>query len=192
MQTRTEKETEKYTAIWDVPRYADYSPGEQYAPVFAEIEPNKDATIVDIGCGAGAGGKALRGLGYEDMTYLDLVPVTKEHPFFQTAIWDDWGTRRWKKKKAWLEKAFDWGYCCDVLEHVPTEYVGLALHRIKENCDQVFLSIGLDDDAFGALIRDQLHLTIRPFIWWRDLLSEYGEVKSARDLHVTGMFHVKF
>ena len=182
MQTREELESAKYSSIWSVSRYHDFSPGEQYAPIFAaQFEPDKSVTIIDAGCGAGAGGRALKDLGYTNVTFLDLVSVTKEAPFVQTALWDNWGT-----------PLSDWVFCCDVLEHIPTEYVGLVLHRIRIQCAQAFLSIGLTDDAFGKVIRDELHLTVKPFDWWRDFLKEFGEVEDARDLGVTGMYHVKF
>lgn len=183
-----EKEIEKYEAIWSLPAYHEVSPGEKYAAVFEEVVEDKSCAVIDIGCGAGAGGKALQELGYRDMTFLDLVRVSEDTtPFIHTPIWRDWQVPKVGPGKRW-----DWGYCCDVLEHIPPEYSALSIHRIRENCSNAFLSIGLTPDHFGKVIRDELHLNVKPFRWWKELLSEFGEVLDARDQLETGVYVVKF
>jgi 2-polyprenyl-3-methyl-5-hydroxy-6-metoxy-1,4-benzoquinol methylase len=186
VRTVLEKEVEKYEAIWSCPAYHEVSPGEGYAVIFEEFEDNKGKSIIDLGCGAGAGGTALRELGYEDVTFLDLVKVGDNAPFIQSPLWEDWGVKGIKGKR------YDWGYCCDVMEHIPTEYVSLCIHRIRENCDSAFFSIGLIDDHFGKVIREPLHITIRPFVWWKELLSQFGELEDARDQVATGVYVVRF
>jgi hypothetical protein len=87
---------------------------------------------------------------------------------------------------------YDYAYCCDVMEHIPTEYVMATLQNIMATCTEgAFFYICLVPDGFGALIGKPLHLTVRPFMWWRDKLAELGEVVDARDLIMNGMYYVK-
>lgn len=185
MQTRAEKEVEKYKAIWAVKNYRQFSPGEKYASTFSEII-DCSQSIIDIGCGMGAGGLALRKIGCPDVTFLDHVLVNDQlDPFILTSLWD------WDQNHNGGMN-FVQGYCCDVMEHIPPEYVGLVLHRIRAHCDWCFFTIGLTEDHYGKIIQEELHLTVQSFRWWRNLLREFGEVIDARDLISTGMYYVKF
>lgn len=179
-----EKEREKYDAVWAIPDYSTFSPGGFYSGVFAEYEPYMDAKIIDLGCGGGAGGKALRNLGYQNVEFLDIVDVCKEDNFINMPIWKDWASTRLFKR--------DWGYCCDVMEHLPESLVGLAVHQMSRGCHKAFLSISLTEDAFGRVICDDLHLTVKPYAWWKSLLSEFGTVIEARDQMDTGVYVVEF
>jgi len=182
MQTTEQKEHEKYSAIWATKEYHEFSPGAKFAPVFAGCVEDKEAQIIDLGCGTGEGGKTLKELGFKKVTFMDLVAVTDETPFIEASLWGKWGTGlKW-----------DWGYCCDVMEHIPPEYVSLVLHRIREQTERVFFSIAFIEDHCGAVIQEELHLIIKPFKWWRDFLKEFGEVEDARDLGIQGVFVVKF
>lgn len=185
-------ERAKYEAIWEITQYADTSPGEQFAPVFDALVKERcvgRGTVLDAGCGGGRGGLALSALGY-DVTLCDLTPAgltteAQSLPFFETALWDDL-----VPKSGFT--FFEWVYCCDVLEHLPTEYVGLALHRLLQVSRRgVFLSISLGSDNLGVWVGQPLHQTVRVFEWWRDLLASFGHVVEARDLITTGVYLVE-
>jgi len=177
--SRAEEEKTKYEDIWSFKAYNKYSPGERFARIFSEMVTEPDCTILDIGCGSGKGGLALRDLGY-DVTFFDIAKIGELEPFIQAPVWSDWPRHR--------PTNFDYGFCCDVLEHIPTEYMGLSIHQILKACDEIFFSIGLERDSYGDLIKAELHLTIRPYIWWRDFLQEFGELKDARDLGTNGLY----
>ena len=76
------------------------------------------------------------------------------------------------------------------MEHLPTEFTMLAAHNMLKACGSVFFSIAFHEDYFGHYIREPLHLTVKPFMWWLGALREVGEVKAARDLIIEGIFHV--
>lgn len=177
--TRAELEQIKYQDIWQHKIYNEFSPGEKYAKIFSEMATKPDAAVLDIGAGAGRGGLALREMGY-DVTFLDIADVNNLEPLIQAPIWSDWPSKR--------PKNFTYGYCCDMLEHIPTEYVGLSITRIQEACNETFFSVGLSIDSYGDLIKDTLHLTVRPYLWWREFLKEFGTVTDARDLGQTGIY----
>lgn len=182
MQTRASAEQNKYEQIWSFSDYNKFSPGETYATLFEGLAKDKSKMVLDIGCGMGKGGLALRSLGY-NVAFLDIAKVNDAlEPFTQAPLWSNWPRNR--------EVNFQYGYCCDVLEHIPTEYVCLSIHQILEACNEVFFSVGLDVDGFGTLIEADLHLTVRPYTWWRDLLKEFGDLQDARDFGTTGIYYL--
>jgi hypothetical protein len=88
--------------------------------------------------------------------------------------------------------AADWVYCCDVLEHIPTAFTMLVVERLLDVAKQgVFLSICHQPDQHGAWVGEALHQTVQPFVWWRDHLSQIGELIEARDLLMNGIFVVR-
>jgi hypothetical protein len=170
----------KYEQIWDLPAYSDNSPGSKYADMFMQItgaQP-KDS-VIDLGCGAGAGGRAL--VEHKLLvTYLDFVQVPDvPEPFIQQSLWEPISAGTWK-----------YGFCCDVMEHLPPEFSMLAVHNMLEACDGVFFSIAFAPDYFGRFVGEPLHLNVKPFVWWRDRLAGMGNLIEARDLLGEGVFYV--
>ena len=176
----TEQEFNKYTSMWEFPDYSGHSPGASFADLFTEeCEPKPGDTVVDLGCVAGAGGLALARKGLK-VAYVDLVKINEELlPFNQQSLWSPiYG--HWK-----------YGYCCDVMEHIPTQFTALVLHNALVACEVVFFNIAFLPDRCGALINDDLHLTVKPFLWWKDTIEEMGELVHGRDLISSGIFIVK-
>lgn len=141
----------------------------------------KPGTLVDIGCGTGRAGVELA--KKHDVTLMDFIPDAVDEfvtlPFVRQNLWARWPRRRW-----------DYGYCCDVLEHMPPERVDAVLANIRKHCTRkVFFSIHFEQDQFGAIVGHPLHLTVKPFVWWRDKLREYWTLHDARDLIGMGAFY---
>ena len=139
-----------------------------------------------LGCGSGKAGAEFAKLGL-DVTLLDITDAglhpEMEARFIQAPLW----SHAWRKYRA---NGWDYGYCCDVMEHIPTEYVMLTLDRIVSSCRTSWFSIALRPDVFGATIGQPLHLTVRDFEWWRDHLKDVGEVVEARDICGDGIYVV--
>ena len=177
-------ERAKYRACWADPRYRVYSPGEQMLPLFRRMVRKRTGTLLDLGCGTGRAGVALAELGFT-VTLADFVDTSRDEgvelPFRRINIFGRWPRGRW-----------DWVYCCDVLEHLPPERQRAALGNIAAHAGQAFFSIHFGADNFGAVVGHPLHLTIRPFAWWREFLREFGDVVEARDLIGMGAFRVRF
>ena len=179
-----EHEKNKYEQIWQMPSYTDMSPGEVLSPLFMSlVEPKRGERLIDLGCGDGKGGKALAKEGL-DVTYLDFV-YNKDWnlvPFIEQPLWAPIRVNGsgWK-----------YGYCCDVMEHLPPEKVDDVLKRIFKNCDHCFFSIHFGEDNFRKIVGHPLHLTVKPFVWWQDKMRQYGTVKDARDLIGMGTFYVE-
>lgn len=188
----TETEKGKYEAIWTLPQYREVSPGAKKVELFHHIaHPAPGKTVADLGCGAGAGGLALKDKLGLDPTFLDFVkPEGAPDPFKLCCLWDSIPLRRKKFGRAYKPVKYDFGYCCDVMEHIPEAFVGLTVRNILDACDKAFFSICFGADHHGAVLNDHLHLTVQKFNWWKDLLEEFGTVADARDLLGHGVFYV--
>jgi hypothetical protein len=78
-----------------------------------------------------------------------------------------------------------------LLEHVDEAMTMLAIARMLEASTRgVFLSISLVPDQFGILVGRPLHLTVKPFTWWRDRIRELGTIAECRDLIDAGLYLV--
>lgn len=181
-------EQEKYTRAWDIPEYRRVSPGVMWADLFGSIaSPESGETALDLGCGAGAGGRALAEKFSLQVTYLDFVKAEGvPEPFIQQPLWQRIDISPAGHRSPW----HDYGYCCDVMEHLPTEFTMLAVSRMLECCIKVFFSISFQADHFGKFVGEPLHLTVKPYTWWRDRLGEIGTVLEARDFNGEGIFYV--
>lgn len=180
------QERDKYTEIWSYEEYrASGSPGLGNVERFMSVlNPKQDSSIIDIGCGAGKSGLEFERRGmrswWMDITQAALDQAVDRARFIQAPLWAPaWGSR------------WDYGFCCDVLEHIPTEYAMLACDRIIEHCDTAWLHICNLPDEFGKLIGEPLHLTVKPYSWWLLRLATLGEVIDARDLCGNSLFIVR-
>ena len=183
-----ETERAKYSELWsDVPDYRKYSPGMENVSRFMDIvKPEPDSTLIDIGCGTGGAGLEFQRLGLS-VRWLDItdaglgddIPCSR---FIQKSLWSNWND--WKY-------GYDYGFCCDVMEHIPQEYTMLVIDRIISHCRVSWFQIALIPDSFGAVIGQPLHLTVKPFQWWLERLRGAGNVVDARDLAETALFVVE-
>lgn len=187
------QERAKYAEIWSLEEYRTAnSPGEDNVQRFMDvIEPAPGSSLMDVGCGAGRAGLDFqsRGLrvGWLDITAAALDPDVPRDRFTEAPIWNHWG---FNIPGCDALGEFEYGFCCDVLEHIPTEYTMLAVQRILQHCRIAWLQISLRPDEFGKLIGERLHLTVQPFDWWLVRLATLGKVTDARDLCGAGLFVV--
>ena len=177
-----ELEKKKYEEIWRHPQYRVFSPGFYFAENFlnhfkAQMSPGE--SIIDFGCGTGKAGFFFFLQGFEvhmvdiAMNCLDesIANFLSLHPpridFLQACLWE---------LPEALEKT-DWIYCCDVLEHIPTQHVDDVLFQIAQRCKKGgFLEITLEQDSLGALIGQELHLTVRSKEWWMEKINRHWKI----------------
>src|SRR5262245_3382513 len=62
----------------------------------------------------------------------------------------------------------EYGFCSDVMEHIPPDKVDRVLTNILLAAQSVWFSISTEMDNCGGLIGETLHLTVRPFSWWEE------------------------
>lgn len=186
------QERDKYAEIWSRQEYRDaHSPGVENVDRFMKvIEPRKASTVIDIGCGSGKAGLEFEKRGLRSW-YLDITDagIDEDVPrgrFTAAALWSS----IWPKAPA-AGLGFDYGFCCDVLEHIPPEYSMLVCDRILQHCEIAWLQICNQPDEFGPkLLGEPLHLTVQPYSWWLLRLATIGKVIDARDLCGVSLFVV--
>lgn len=192
----TQHERETYeTLVGTVPQYADFSPAEQYLPIFLEIVGDRRGTVLDAGCCTGKGGVFLASHGFDvtlcDLTDAGLTSEAMALPFVRMSLWHDLRlTARGKGHPS--RSSFDYVVCCDVLEHIPTHFTMLVIDQLlRVTRHGLFLSISLVPDAFGSWVGTVLHQTVQPYLWWREGIGELGRVVEARDLIGSAVFYVR-
>lgn len=180
-------ERDKYAKIWANPDYRTYSPGEWILPWFLmTIKPRAGSSFIDCGAGTGRAALTLHEMGY-DVTPIDIVDTALDPEAAAAlgnklrigALWD-------------MNLPYsDYAICTDVMEHIPPELVMKTLRNIVGSVAiGAFFYICFNEDHFGSTVEEELHLTVKPFTWWRDRLNEVGTLVEARDLINNGFFWV--
>jgi Protein of unknown function DUF115/Methyltransferase domain len=172
-------EAARYRRMWDFDVYRAVSPGEEMAMTFlAQARPPADAECIDFGCGTGRGALMLALLGGMRVTMLDFADNCLDPEVRQALVTQS--TRlsfRLADLTVGSPVAAPYGYCCDVMEHIPTEDVPKVLSNILKFANHVFFSISTVPDVCGpGCIGEPLHLTVRPMSWWISELSKLGAV----------------
>ena len=181
--TLTERETQTYADALALPHYADFSPGEKYADLFASLvseRPRASVTVLDAGCGTGKGMSALSHLGFM-VRGCDLTGSGMSASIDTDAV--DLGVSLWRPIQLWKGERYDYVYCTDVLEHIPPQFTMLVVRNLLDACTRgVFLSISLVPDQFGAWVGRPLHQSVRRYDEWLVDLRELATVTDSRDL----------
>lgn len=164
----------KYGKLWQTPEYRAVAPGEHVAQLFLEqAKPKPGSTCIDFGCGTGRGSLHLACFGAMNVTMVDftgncLDPELKQACETQAHVL--------RFVKADLEKPLpvvaEYGFCTDVMEHIPPAKVDQVLDHILMAARHVFFMISLVDDVCGQLIGEPLHLSVHPFAWWLEQFTK--------------------
>jgi hypothetical protein len=165
-----QKERTKYEKMWRLDQYRTSSPDEAYLPTIRKWLAPRSEVIV-FGCGPGRAGLALAKEGHA-VAMVDIADNCLD-PGVAAAVAA--GTLRFARgcltEATRLVAPADWGICCDVLEHLPPEWVVEALEQMRALVPRIFISISHVPDACGRWINDTLHLTVAPLEWWLPHLS---------------------
>ena len=172
-------EQQKYERMWAYKSYRNLAPGEECVPIFAQRMPWQ-GSVIDFGCGTGRASVKLKALGY-DVLLVDFADNCRDYeamvlPFVKHDLTEP------------LAHFADMGICTDVMEHLPTDKVATVLANIMASVKTVFLQISTAPDSLGALINQELHLTVKPHAWWLNVLGDHGTVKWHEEQPVSSMF----
>lgn len=159
-------EQTKYEKMWEHDAYRVVAPGAFAVNKFLEVaNPRKGETIRDMGCGTGRAGLSLADAGLE-VTQYDFAANCRDPevtlPFVQHDL-----------TKPIPGDPTDYGYCTDVLEHIPPEDVPAVLRHVCTAARRVFLQIACTPDHMGQLIGESLHLTVQQYAWWKEQLEAF-------------------
>jgi hypothetical protein len=171
-------ELSKYQRMWDIPDYRTVSPGEHWAQLFLQqAKPPRDSEAIDFGCGTGRGAWMLCLFGNMRVKMIDFAANCLDHEVAESCITQ---ASRISFEVGDLTKPIAakaaYGYCCDVMEHIPPQDVATVLANILDSANHVFFGIATEPDVMGERIGEQLHLTVQPLAWWVDQLKALGAV----------------
>ena len=182
MDALAEKERQKYERLWgSFPEY-----GESYDTPLANIllkyfgsRVCEGDSIIDFGCGSGrtavvwlAANLKVRLVDFCDNSlspdiFLLSVGPNPKVSFYQECLWSLPDSL----------KPADWFSCFDVLEHIPESKVEVVLKAISIRMRKGgLMSIALREDVWGKEIGEKLHLTVRPYEWWKERVSRYFSI----------------
>lgn len=179
-ETLTERD--KYQRMWNIPAYRTMSPGEESAQTFLDVV-KPTSTVIDFGCGTGRGGLAISKAGV-DVVMVDFASNCRDSeamhlPFVEMDLTEPIGLRA------------SYGYCTDVMEHIPPQDVAAVISNVMASAETVFFQISTVPDQLGAAINQRLHLTVMPMTWWADLFAGMGyRVTWSKELDVAAQFVV--
>lgn len=175
-------ECDKYRLMWSTEAYREVSPGECVVPVILEVL-RPEGLVLDFGCGTGRASLGLSRAGL-DVLCIDFADNCRDEeamnlPFLQ------WDLTRPMPPHA------HYGICTDVMEHIPPEDVDAVIDNITAAAYNVFFQISTVPDVMGAMIGQDLHLTVKPHGWWLETLSRFGTVTWHQDAGEASMFVVR-
>lgn len=152
-------EQAKYRKMWDQPEYRRWSPGEDSSGEAMEVFGR--SSIIDFGCGEGRALDKFLAAGME-ATGVDLVAL--HGASVEACLWD---------LPVSLKPA-SWGFCADVMEHIPEDKVDAVLSniaaKVRKGC---YFRISTVPDGMGKLIGETLHLTVKPSSWWAVQIAKH-------------------
>ncbi len=176
-------EQQKYKLMWSDRRYRLVAPGEDVADKFIEIA-RPEGVVIDFGCGTGRGAKSISDKTSCKVILVDFADNCRDEevahlPFVE---WD---------LTVPLIISSQYGYCTDVMEHIPPEDVDTVIQNITTAAEKVFFQISTVDDHFGDEVGFPLHLTVKPHDWWLNKFKEMGcGVVWSEDQGAASMFYV--
>jgi SAM-dependent methyltransferase len=162
-------ERDKYMQMWaDHPVYRAVAEGSNALDAALAIaKPPPGASFIDFGTGTGRAAAKLQDCGYT-VQAVDFVPHCMDEgidvPFIEANLWE------------LPEMSADFGYCTDVMEHIPEEHVDAVLEGIKRCVPKAVFTIHTGPDNCGSAIDEILHVTQRSLMWWGQRLTEHFEV----------------
>jgi SAM-dependent methyltransferase len=159
-------EQDKYDRMHQVPGYSE-GPGLSYVQKALRYIP-AGASIIDFGCGTGDAALKLASLGH-DVQMVDISNRGLKNAFI---LHDRFFQASLHKLPNELRPA-EWGFCTDVMEHLPEQWVRPALREITNKVKNCFFTISGHPDGWGRHIGQKLHLTVAPAGWWTGVLMEY-------------------
>ncbi|KAF1706283.1 class I SAM-dependent methyltransferase [Pseudoxanthomonas sacheonensis] len=159
----TESERAKYQAVWTDPRYRIISPGLRHLKDALEwMQPEAGASVTDWGSGSGQATDAMVAQGYA-VRMVDIAANAYEGPngpVIEACLWE---------LPAELG-ATDYGFCADVMEHLPPDKVEEVFAQIAARTTKAcYFQIALFHDSCFT-DNGPLHLSVFPPEWWEKRL----------------------
>lgn len=160
-------EAEKYRKVWEHDSYRKVSPGElEMASAWNIMGCAPGESLNDYGSGTARATKWFQDEGL-NVLGIDIASNAAETPVLvqEACLWD--------MDTANVPPA-DYGFCCDVMEHIPPEKVRDVLRGIRDRTRNIaYFRIATRPDVMGPrLLGEPLHLTVWPSETWESVMVE--------------------
>jgi 2-polyprenyl-3-methyl-5-hydroxy-6-metoxy-1,4-benzoquinol methylase len=169
------EEREKYERMHAVPGYSP-GPGASYVNLLINRYLWSGDRVIDFGCGTGDAAAKLQAAGYG--VYLVDIAANAMHVealrdrFYCCALHELPGDL----------PACEWGFCSDVMEHLPAGWIAPSLAAMRAKTGRCFFSISGVPDGWGRHIGEVLHLSVHPREWWiQEIGRHWREVESLNE-----------
>jgi SAM-dependent methyltransferase len=186
-------EQSKYERMWKHPEYRILSPGANVVPLFLkQAKPQPGSTVIDFGCGTGRGSALLAAMAQCPVEMLDFAANALDPSIAELAARENSGLRftQHDLTKPCPYRA-EYGFCTDVMEHIPPGQVDQVLANILMAAQHVFFQISFVDDNMSDLVGHPLHLSIHDYAWWLRKLQDFDcVVHWSREGEQFGSFYV--
>lgn len=177
-------EADKYRAMWRFDIYREVSNGLLVAPMAMQwLDAPLGSTITSYGCGTGRPALYMKERGW-NVSLIDIADNCRDEeamglPFL---CWDLRDT---------IPLWTTYGFCSDVMEHIPTDSVSNVIKNIMDSSERVFFQISTRPCEFGRVIGANLHLTVWPHERWKKLFETMGyEIVKEHETEDTSCFLV--
>lgn len=146
------------------------------------MNPDPGSSITDWGCGTGLVADHLHHHGF-DVRCVDIASnaYTGALPIVEACLWDLPDDM----------PATDYGFCADVMEHIPTKHVIETFQNIESKTRKsCYFQIALFHDGMGRLIGETLHLSVFPAEWWKGIIAgvfHHAEYRMIGTKHLQAM-----
>lgn len=139
------REMEKWSGLWRTRDYRakECPAGHQVRAAIESLGIKETDSVIDFGCGRGAAIQAFVEEGFGSVVGLDIASnaldehLAAHHPLIRACLWNLPGCLY-----------ADYGYCSDVMEHIPKEKAKLVLQQIKSATQIGCFFQMTDKDAF--------------------------------------------
>ncbi|CAM5998768.1 unnamed protein product [Sphagnum balticum] len=161
--------------MWAHAEYRAVAPGEDAAKLFHDIAlPKKGSSVIDFGAGTGRGALALAAFAGLQVKMLDFAGNCLD-PEIREALQSQSHMLSFHQHDLNQPVPFSakYGFCTDVMEHIPPEEVDRVLANILKSAQHVFFQISTEEDVCGRLIEKPLHLSIHNYEWWLAKLQQF-------------------
>lgn len=191
-------ERKKYEKIWEFSQYREVAPGEDVAGVFIAVaKPRDGAEIIDFGSGTGRGALTIlvnmNLIGRNARVHMLDFAENSLDPEVREALITQAHCLAFNVHDLNMLPPItaEYGYCTDVLEHIPPNFMDRVVTNILRSAQHVFFQISCVEDRCGALIGEPLHLSVHPYQWWHDYFTKLGcVIHWSQDADGSALFYV--
>ena len=172
-------EQEKYEKCWSISNYRAECCGEYFISMFLQLFQNgveEGTSLIDWGCGSGRASAKLCEAGF-DVTMVDFAGNCLDKNIAEMAV-DNPRLRFVQHDLVQpCDLTADYGFCTDVMEHIPTKDVNTVLKNITDSSEYTFFEIStIPEDGFSKHFPElgPLHLTTENLEQWTKRFNNLG------------------